>query len=1123
MEYEGAVQPVQVDRMGCTEFCLDLLNVQALTDVKAFEIEERLRNVGSKNKIAVLALVETHEKYRRVDWGRGLEMIERMRENSDKKGGGLMLLTESREETSMHRWESECRDILIASVELCSFRFIVILVYLDTADLERNRNIYEEMDRTVRKIPYDLPKVILGDFNGHVGFIGHQEMNRKGEMMLEFMEKWDLVMLNASDRCDGVYTRIQGNERSVLDYYLVDERMHDRFVNMKIDEGKETYDLSDHCYISASFWIRTDKDIRNRPIWKREEYYKVHDDEIMEDFVRKVEEKFSQLNVINVREVERIIRNTADDNLKVEVRRKINKKGEITEPPWMNNRIRNEIKYRRELNRKKRRAEGEESLRYLEMYRTQKELVMRLVKEEKTKYEIGVTNEIRDNGSSKKMWKMIAKLRGENDQQKRVKLYNDYGEEIAEVEEEKHMMDYWKQIYQRGESRLEEVWSEDKLREYEEQREEGIRELEINRERRSENEIVGALRLGRIGGIEKWMEDIVFEKRDLEKRIKILKCGKQPGPDGVKPDIYKKLGNSEICKEVLVTAYNRVIDLGEMVDDWRMSKTTMIPKVKKPKAKEHRPIALTNVGYKLFMGMIKDKIVEQCMCDSRVKCLQAGFTEKRRMEENLFILGCCVEESYRTKEQLVVVAVDFCKAFDSVERVALVEALKYYKCEPRVISTIVSLYTGDRTVINRGGNSMGVLQINSGIRQGCTGSPQLFVMVVGKIIEEILRSGMGYRCGGIYIPVMFYADDGLLLARSREEAGEMIDVLERSSEACGLKINRDVGKSKCMIFNGTGNEAGSVRGIQIVEKMKYLGTLITQHKDCFKENRKDRMKLAERMANVAYSVVARSCNRLLIGKTFWKSVVLPGVLNSGQVMVWNKNERLKLQRVENGVWRKVLGAPSYTPVVALQGEVGCSSVEARDIKSKLKFVKFIMESENCILQRMFRRMRSQTQKMQWMRLVEGYVVQVGLDWVAVERMTTNEIVKAVNMWEDNRWRMEVENKSTLIYYRMKEGIGGEWYDNSMGSRLLFQCRSNTLRLGWRARFWGEDVRCGICGTEEETLVHFLMECPTLVRVRERYSINRIEEVMCFEGQDRERAKSFLVEMWKERERWSGNV
>ena len=112
------------------------------------------------------------------------------------------------------------------------------------------------------------------------------------------------------------------------------------------------------------------------------------------------------------------------------------------------------------------------------------------------------------------------------------------------------------------------------------------------------------------------------------------------------------------------------------------------------------------------------------------------------------------------------VAIHFEKAFDSVGRVVLVRALKFYKCDPRMIDVIVDLYIGDRTEIWRNGEELLGTEVTSGIRQGCTGSPQSFVIVVNVIINSILDSGMGYRDA----PALFYADEGLLLARSCTEA-----------------------------------------------------------------------------------------------------------------------------------------------------------------------------------------------------------------------------------------------------------------------------------------------------------------------------------------------------------------
>ena len=104
------------------------------------------------------------------------------------------------------------------------------------------------------------------------------------------------------------------------------------------------------------------------------------------------------------------------------------------------------------------------------------------------------------------------------------------------------------------------------------------------------------------------------------------------------------------------------------------------------------------------------------------------------------------------------VAIDFKKAFDSVDRVALIRSFMYYKCDPRSIAVVLDLYVGDRTEVWRNGILVGDTEVTGGIRQGCTGSPQLFVMVmvVNIIINSIVESRMGYRDDDFYVPVLFY-------------------------------------------------------------------------------------------------------------------------------------------------------------------------------------------------------------------------------------------------------------------------------------------------------------------------------------------------------------------------------
>jgi len=313
-------------------------------------------------------------------------------------------------------------------------------------------------------------------------------------------------------------------------------------------------------------------------------------------------------------------------------------------------------------------------------------------------------------------------------------------------------------------------------------------------------------------------------------------------------------------------------------------------------------------------------------------------------------------------------------------------------------------------------------------------------MVVGRIIERLMSSGLGYRRDGVNVPVLFYAYDGLLLANTIGEAALIVGLLEDTARQCGLLINRN--KSVCLIFNGESPEGTLVGGVKVARDMRYLGIKVINEWDCFREHRREKIDLAERMANVTYSVVGKACDRLTIGKTFWKNVVLPSVLTSSAVVVWKRKEIDRLQKIENGVWRKIFRAPSYTPVAALQGEVGCSTVIGRDAKTKLKFIKFLQECKNGLLRKIWHRMKGNERAKNWVGCVGGYLRMVGWSWPEAEEASVTSICRKIQDWEEATWR--VEARSTLIHYRMKEKIGGEIYNNSWGSQLLFMARTNTL-------------------------------------------------------------------------------
>ena len=67
----------------------------------------------------------------------------------------------------------------------------------------------------------------------------------------------------------------------------------------------------------------------------------------------------------------------------------------------------------------------------------------------------------------------------------------------------------------------------------------------------------------------------------------------------------------------MVKCCNNVLN-ERVQEDWLQSNTTMIPKNRKPRIQEHRPIAVTVISSKIMCSIFREKIEEHLM-DCNVK------------------------------------------------------------------------------------------------------------------------------------------------------------------------------------------------------------------------------------------------------------------------------------------------------------------------------------------------------------------------------------------------------------------------------------------------------------------------------------------------------------------------
>ena len=145
-----------------------------------------------------------------------------------------------------------------------------------------------------------------------------------------------------------------------------------------------------------------------------------------------------------------------------------------------------------------------------------------------------------------------------------------------------------------------------------------------------------------------------------------------------------------------------------------------------------------------------------------------------------------------------------------------------------------------------------------------------------------------------------------------------------------------------MIFNMK-EQPGQIEDIKMVDRIKYLGIEIDNKRNYFKTQRIQILEKARKLANMTYAVIEKSCNTLLIGQTYWKSVSLPSIIYGINVINLTDDDIKNLQTIENSVYRAILGAPDYALNSTMRSKIGASLMKTRIINTRISYIKRMCE------------------------------------------------------------------------------------------------------------------------------------------------------------------------------------
>ena len=215
-----------------------------------------------------------------------------------------------------------------------------------------------------------------------------------------------------------------------------------------------------------------------------------------------------------------------------------------------------------------------------------------------------------------------------------------------------------------------------------------------------------------------------FTLDELRSATKQLNSSKAFGPDCIPAIIWK----SEIFEELLLNLCNFCFTENKCPSSWCCSQIIPIPKkgdLSLPT--NYRGISLMPIAAKLYNKLILNRLIPAI--EPILRNNQNGFRKGRSTISQILCLRRLIEESELCSLDISLVFVDYSKAFDSVDRDQMFEILELYGIPPKILSAIKALYTNSFSKILTTDGETSPFEILSGIIQGDTLAPFLFIIV----------------------------------------------------------------------------------------------------------------------------------------------------------------------------------------------------------------------------------------------------------------------------------------------------------------------------------------------------------------------------------------------------------
>ena len=337
-----------------------------------------------------------------------------------------------------------------------------------------------------------------------------------------------------------------------------------------------------------------------------------------------------------------------------------------------------------------------------------------------------------------------------------------------------------------------------------------------------------------------------FSLNEMKVAVKMLKNNKAPGIDDIMTNELLKNGGDYLL-EVLRKLCTEILSGSDPPWQWKINKVVPVPKKGDLSLMtNYRGISLMSAAAKVFNRLLLNRI--KPIIDCVLRRNQAGFRSGRSTIDQICALRRLFEGAELKKLPLVAIFVDFKKAFDPINREMLFEIMLLYGIPKEIVAAARKLYDNSKAVVQVNGKTSEPFNVTTGVLQGDTLAPFLFVMVIDYVMSKSEEDfGFIYEMGSTRessrhqqkkINDLDFADDIALLENSIQLANKQLEKLAEEARKVGLEIN--VEKTEFMAYNINEKEGEVALGkhkLKKVEDFRYLGSMMQSTESDFKRRK----------------------------------------------------------------------------------------------------------------------------------------------------------------------------------------------------------------------------------------------------------------------------------------------